>query len=183
MATIKLSKKQWEFIGHKTGWIKKTSGKTWKDQKNYEQIILYHVSPNRIGHLMPRSTFVGHSGLFMSPSYDSIILDWAFYVIGKKKNKHPLEINVNEISQKVRKLEDQIEKIEKENSNSDLLPELKVQLQVLENKESNMIDAHNKDSHAQSMCDYQTIYLYKIACPQFIFNLASNLYYQTYDQT
>jgi len=58
-----------------------------------------------------------------------------------------------------------------------------VQLQVLENKESNMIDAHNKDSHAQSMCDYQTIYLYKIACPQFIFNLASNLYYQTYDQS
>jgi len=118
MATIKLSKKQWEFIGRKTGWLKslnsnnieKISGKTWKDQKKHKQVILYHVSPNRIGHLMPRSTFVGHSGLFMSPSYDSIILDWAFYVIGKKKNKHPLEINVNEISQKVRKLEDQIEK-------------------------------------------------------------------------
>lgn len=172
---IKLSKSQWEKIGEVAGWIK-TSGKTWKDQKNYEQVILYHASPNRIAHLTPRSNFAGYKGLFMSPSYKSTIQDWAFYIIGRKKDKHTLMTRWYEVCDEIAKLESQIEEIEKKNTSSGLLLTLKLQLQKLKDKRSDIGKSMSKDSFSDSNRGYGTLYIHKIACPKYVYRQAVGLF-------
>jgi len=64
--------------------FQKTSGKTYRDDKS--TIMLYHASPERLSSLKPLSKFENYTGMYMSPSYRSIILDWMPYIIGKKRS-------------------------------------------------------------------------------------------------
>jgi len=61
----------------------------WKNGVKWVQ--LWHVSPTRLSCLKARSTFWGASGLYVSPSYGSLIHDWCSVVLNRKGGKHPFK--------------------------------------------------------------------------------------------
>ena len=65
----------------KDGW-NKIAGKTYRDRQDH--VVVYHVSPDRLTYLLPRSKFAQYKGIYVSASYRSIIEDWAGFVRGKK---------------------------------------------------------------------------------------------------
>lgn len=81
--------------------------KHWKDGKS---ISLWHCSPDRITRFLPRSKFLstGICGVFFSPSYRSMAMDWAHWVCSKKTNLHFLERQASSIRKEISKLDTKI---------------------------------------------------------------------------
>lgn len=78
-------------------WYDKNLKKHWKDYgaKDYghEILNLWHISPEKIVFPSAKSSFQGVAGAYFSPSYKSLLSDWAMYVAGKKQVKDGIENN------------------------------------------------------------------------------------------
>lgn len=152
-------------------WYKKAKrpGKTKRHDRS--TITLYHVSPDRLNRLSPRSTFNNTAGAYVSPSYKSIIRDWMWYVKNKKHKKHPLEMQQKELANK------QIELQEK-----DRTPEEEIELEMITNKRDKIEDSMMGKEYQKSVEGYQKLYIHKIACPRNVYKQASNFFEGAYDE-
>jgi len=135
--------------------IYKIAGKTWRDKKDH--VILYHASPKRLSRIGPMSSFRGHAGAFFSPSYKSIIRDWAPWVLRKKENIHPLISRWREIQDRTFELEDIARKT----------PEQEKELEDLYDKMEKTEDSFNKVLEEQK--SYSKVFIHKVSCPREIF--------------
>lgn len=170
--------------------IYRVSGKTWKDQKEYDNVILYHVSHEHLYNLAPRSKFWGYKGLFMSPSYKSTIRDWAYYVMGKKSVNHPLKIQWGKLNDEMTQVEDEIERLERLKSSDahnndqkelkDNIEKLHERLEKINNTRDKISDSMQEDSHQEATRGYKTLYIHKIYCPKSIYKQATELFHNAY---
>jgi hypothetical protein len=135
--------------------IYRIAGKTWRDKK--DNTILYHASPNRLSQIGAMSTFDGRSGAFFSPTYRSMAMDWAPWVLDKKNSSHPLKIQWKEIWKRIEILEDL----------STRTPQEDVELQSLENKIEKLRDSFENVDKQQK--GYSKVFVHKVACPNEIF--------------
>ena len=141
-------------------WYKeaKHDSKTRRHDKG--SIPLWHVSPDRLSRLSPRSSFRGQPGLYLSPSYKSAIRDWAPYVKGKKNKSHQLDIQF-------RALLDEFYDID---SNKEMSPEEEQHFQELEAKIAKLRESRDSDEHQRNQTQgYKTLYVHKISCPRDVY--------------
>jgi hypothetical protein len=146
--------------------IYKLSAKTWKDKRDAKNITLYHISPNHLTALMPRSKLLktGRIGIFLSPSYKSIITDWAAYVKGKKHKQHPLEFNRNKLQKQIQMLEQQPKTVDTE-----------TKILELEDKIAKINQTtRDNDKYDKSVEGYKTLYIHAITCPKSIYEEAKH---------
>jgi hypothetical protein len=135
--------------------IYKTSGKTYRDSKEY--VTIYHVSPNKLSRISPMSKFYGKAGAFFSPSYRSIAHDWAVWVASKKKKSHPLKQQWSNLWDRVFELEEI----------DDLTPEQQKELEFSRNKIEKLRDSIENVSKTEK--GYSKVFVHKVACPTAIF--------------
>ena len=128
---------------------------------------LWHVSPDRLSRLSPRSSFRGNPGLYLSPSYKSAIRDWAPYVKGKKHKSHQLDIQF-------KTLIDEYYDIDR---SKEMTPEEEQYLQDLEAKIDKLRESRDSDDHQRTMEQgYKTLYVHKISCPRDIYKKSVELF-------
>lgn len=144
--------------------------KTWKDKKN---ITLYHISPDRIGKFMPKSSFRGkYRGVYFSPSYRSLIIDWAYYVKNKKEDKHPLNKLHTEVVREIRLLTEKV-------SANIATDEEKQKLEHLDEKLDRINSSMSRDTFEKDKKHYQTLYIYTVSCPPDVYKEVQDIYYGT----
>lgn len=145
------------------------SGKTYRDVERYKNVTLYHASPERVTRLAPRSKFFGKSGVFMSPSYRSLIIDWAPWVLGKKYHHHPLEKQRKQLVDDWYDLKEKPDKTDEEVEQTD---QLKARL-----------DKTNKSlgDYLDSATGYQRVYVYRVHCPKWVYDASVELFDAAYD--
>lgn len=143
--------------------IYRVCGKSWKDKIKNQSVTLYHISPNKLNILMPRSKLLrtGRIGLFLSPSYKSTIQDWASYVRGKKHKKHPLQSTRGA-------LWDELDKLEKLTGDQ-ITPEIQSRIEQINDRLDKTKEAFNSDEYSESIEGYKTLYLHSIQCPKEIY--------------
>ena len=90
------------------------SSKSDRDKRNYNNMTLYHASPNRINVFSPRSRFHGQVGVFLSPSYKSLVGDWMPYVFGRKQKNDLLDKIWHQTHNRVNFLDDKKDKTPEE---------------------------------------------------------------------
>jgi len=136
----------------------KTAG--WRDGQKW--VTLWHVSPHRLTSLRGRSTFMGHSGLYVSPSYSSLILDWCPVVMHRRGKKHPF----HDFRKHACDMWDALS--EKEGRT----PE--------EDKEMAKWSAI-MDRQCELDTPYTRIYIHELHCPLSLFEKASKFFQDAYD--
>ena len=138
---------------------------TYRDKIKANSVVLYHASPDKLSQLMPRSKFLksGKTGLFLSPSYKSVISDWASYVMGKKHNQHPLTLKRQQLTIEKNQLEE--------------LPQTNEITAKIEKIDA-MIDKINETTKSEnkaywdSVSGYKTIFIHTVRCPKDIYERA-----------
>ena len=143
----------------------KRPGNTYRDNKG--SVTLYHISPDRHTALMPRSTFWGVSGLFLSESYRSIMQDWWYYVSDKKAQKHPLIQEMKGLRRKINEME------ESDPQN----PEIN----RLEDEHTEIAKRVNDEEFERANPGYKVLFLHKVSCPREILEEAQKLYNDAYE--
>jgi len=146
--------------------IYKISGKTWRDDKN--NVLLYHGSPDRLGSLKPKSKFHGYSGMFFSPDYKNMAMNWAEFVIGKKGKKHPL----------IRQRRNMIDRLHVLDEITNKTPEQEDEYRMLDNKVADMVEAYSKITDQR----YSRIYVHKVECPKSIYKASRELMQKAMDE-
>ena len=145
-------------------WYKQSwSGKTYRDDRSTK--ILYHVSPNRLTRLSPRSSFMGVSGSYVTDSYKSIIQDWSYYVMNKKHKHHPLGLRWEELWEESRALPEDDPRQE----------EINIQIEKLR-------DSMENDAYKKSIEGYKTLYVHKLECPSKIYKEAVDFFNKKYEE-
>lgn len=151
------------------GWYKNITatrpGGSYRDTKRLK--TLWHISPDRLSALMPRSSFWGISGVFLSGSYKSIMHDWWGYIQDKKGKGHML-------FQQLRSLRVEIDKMEAENPEDPRLNEL-------EDKRNEIADKVYSEDFQRANQGYSKLFLHKISCPKEVYDEAVELYQKAHD--
>jgi len=120
--------------------------KIYKLSEDSRPITLYHISNESITMLSPKSSFFGgYKGLYFSPSYRSLIRDWAPYVRGRK-NRHHLLLEEAERIRKICREKD--EKKEDSSNEQEKLDKIQESISNSELQESNKTG-------------YKTLYIYR----------------------
>ena len=153
--------------------INRLSGKTYRDDKNI--MTLYHVSPNNLTALRPLSKFEKYTGLFMSPSYKSLIRDWAGYVMGKKHNTD-LDIKRKEILRET----DRIEGIDGQYKKAHN-PEEQAKLDELYRELDKIDESMSSEGYRAATKGYGRVYVHKILCPKEIYEDCVRIFNEVYD--
>lgn len=156
-------------------WYKKYrySGKTYRDTHNTK--MLYHVSPENLSVLKPLSKFSSYTGLFMSPSYRSIIQDWAMYVKDKKHYTHLDEIHD--------KIINEIHKIEYVSGSYKQAkdPSEQLRLDNLWNELDGINKSMGSDKYRDATEGYKTLYIHKIICPMETYRECININHEVFE--
>lgn len=141
--------------------IYRISGKTWKDKLKAKAVTLYHVSPDRLSALLPRSKFLktGRTGVFLSPSYKSLILDWASYVKNKKQRFHSQGYTA------IDRIHDKMDELKKQEQTYEVQQELIALRQKYD--ELSTKSAEKEDRQPKG---YSTLYIHSIECPMNVYN-------------
>lgn len=142
-----------------------------KDKAKSQNIILYHVSPIKLGRILPVSKLKGTKGIYMSKSFKSIIIDWAPYVAGKKCELHPLQKQIHDLNSKIDELEKKIETIETSEEHQDVkgLQKLKAELETVDAKLEKILPSFNSEKYIASRKNYQTLYVHVVQCKKSIY--------------
>ena len=94
-------------------WYDKNLKKHWKDYgaKDYGNKILnmWHISPEKIVYPAAKSSFEGVAGMYFSPTYKSLIFDWAMYVAGKRQTQDGIERTFRSLFDMSDKIENEYE--------------------------------------------------------------------------
>lgn len=150
--------------------------KSYRDKRNYYNIMLYHVSSNKVGVPQPISRFHGQTGIYVTKSYKSLITDWMGYVQGKKNRQHPLSTERRKVTTRMNELDDIEKKMgalsEAERKEYDDLDK------KLEKINASTVD--NK-SHDLANFGYKTLYVHRISCPRSVYEEAKKRFMQSYD--
>jgi len=142
--------------------------KHWKDVKS---INIWHASPERLSILRPRSHFAKMGGLFFSPSYRSLVWDWAPFVLGKKDKTHPLEQRWDE-------LWDEYNHLSRET------PEGKARLAEIDSQIDKVRDRIGGESHYRRPSRrYKTVFVHRIAAPDWVVDEARECMRRVYNAT
>lgn len=141
-------------------WYKKAILKDKRPKESNQYVYLYHVSPNKLSRFSPKSDFYGYKGIYVSPSYRSIINDWMAYVKNKKHLNHPLEQKLIEIHHKMQMLDDKDEKYQEK-------------LKMLMKERDDIKDDSIKNVQE---IQYKTVYIHKIRCPIEVYNEIVNIF-------
>jgi len=157
-------------------WYKKAkkSGKTKRHDKS--NVALYHISPNKLTRLSPRSTFYNIAGAFVSPSYKSIINDWMWYVKNKKHEKHKLNPQWQELHCKLIVLE----KKQRDNP-SEFTERDQKELESIDERIDKLSDTMDGKEYQKSIEGYKTIYIHKISCPRDVYKKALDFFDKAYE--
>lgn len=142
--------------------------KNWKDKKN---VTLYHISPENFSRFSPKSSFRGkYRGVYFSPSYRSLIRDWAYYVKGKKDDKHTLHQLSREISQEQDRLRIKIK-------NNTITEEEKLRVNELEDQLDKIRESMGKETFREQEKGYKSLYLYTVVFPPEAYREAHDIFY------
>ena len=136
---------------------------------------LYHASHNKLSRLMPRSRFFGYVGAYASPSYRSLIIDWAYYVLNKKHKDHPLEKTDKRVRDEIMMLED------KEDDKT-ITTEETERLKNLLDRERRIHETMSRKEYQKSTRGYQTLYIHTIWCPAETYKECEELFYAVADK-
>lgn len=157
--------------------IYRLSGKTRRDRSKKQYIALYHISPEKLNRLMPRSKLLrtGKIGLYLSTSYKSTIIDWAHYVMNKKHENHPLQKQISALCKKYRELEEQ-QKVTP-------APEIELQMQDIDAKIDKLRETTKTENKAywESITGYKTLYLHTVLCPLEIYDESQKMMQEVYE--
>jgi hypothetical protein len=150
--------------------IYRISGKTRRD--DHSNIILYHVSPNRLSNISALSKISGISGAYFSPSYKSIINDWMPYVKSKKHKNHQLEKDWHATWDKIHDLDYKKDKTDKD----------EIELKRLNEKIEKMRESFNSGQFQKDLDGgYRRLFIHKIECPKYVFNKSKELFNRIYE--
>lgn len=150
--------------------ISRISGKTYRDDKSI--ISLYHVSPKRLTSLQPLSRFEKYTGLYMSPSYNSLIRDWASYVMGRKHNTD-LDAKIRELGKKIDELEGEYKKAKK--------PSDQLKLDELNKELDRAYDSTSSKGYQAATKGYEKVYIHKMLCPKETYDKCVSLFNEVRD--
>ena len=118
------------------------------------------------------SHFAGMSGIYLSPSYKSAIVDWAPYVQGKKQKKHQFRKGWHELLDKIEELQEKPDKT----------PEDEALLVQLEEKQERWDKTWQNDEYNRSQKGYKTLFVIKVACPRDVYKKAQDIYRGEYER-
>ena len=144
------------------GWYNKNLKKHWKDYGNNRKVLIpmWHISPDKISMPSATSSFSGVSGLYFSPTFSSLIKDWAFYVFNKK-TEDDTSINRKKLFKLEDKIEDEYEKgIRQGNIEND--PEY---INIM-NKIDKMREIAEKPEYIKSRQPYKMLYINRFEFPK-----------------
>lgn len=146
-----------------------------KHPKDTKQIFLWHISPERLTNLSPRSRLGSlnipvQSGLYFSPSYNSLIQDWMPYVLGKKRKTHDIDRMWRETWDKI----DDLEKLPDS-------PEKEVESEKLHQKIDKLRETMNRDSHYENSTIYKTAFITKVICPEWVMKASYDFMHNVYN--
>ncbi len=138
-----------------------------RDSNQYK--TLYHASPVKLSKLKGRSVFKGVNGIYLCPTYKSLIEDWAPFVKGKKaeSNAHyerlitRLENHIFRIRRDVKNLSD-FKKEEAEKK----MQEIEDEITELYTKKNKASPKDKKDIGDR----YKTLYIHEVSCPKNVYN-------------
>jgi len=144
------------------GWYNKNLKKHWKDYGRNEKVLipLWHISPDKVSVPSAKSTFGGVSGLYFSPTFYSLIKDWAFYVL-KKKTKDDLSINRTKLFDLEDKIEDEYENGTRQGN----IYEDPEYINIT-NKIDKMREIAEKPEYIKSRRPYQMLYINRFEFPK-----------------
>ena len=131
----------------------------------------YHISPNHLSMFSPRSNFFGHKGVYLSPSYRSLIRDWAHYVFSKKGREHPLRQRHKSILRQLDKLRSKPVKT----------PEDDAQLTMLHEQLDRVNNSMAKESFQKTDTGYNNLYIHYVSVPLRTMQIAQELYNQVWE--
>ncbi len=139
--------------------ITQNTKKNPKDSNQYK--TLYHASPVRLSQLRGRSVFKGVSGIYLCPTYKSLIEDWAPFVRDKKT-----EINAH-YEKLIERLNNHIFRIRRDVKNLSAFKkeEAEKKIQEIEDKITDLYRKRNntipegKDSLGKY---YKTLYIHEV---------------------
>ena len=153
----------------------KVSGKSWRDKRKKQIVTLYHISPDRLTALLPRSKFLesGRTGVFLCPSYKSLILDWAYYVKDKKHNDHPLRTIPPQLYNRVRELEKQMK--------TNPSPELELEISKINAQLDKINETQKNKAYWESVKGYKSLYIHTIECPIEIYQICKSRMDKAYE--
>jgi hypothetical protein len=143
-------------------WYKKYSGKTKRDRGRRQNVNLWHVSPERLNVLTSRSNLGGKSGLFLSQSYRSTILDWASYVANKKHKDNPIVLKRRELSDKLYDFDALMDK-------GELTEEQELERSKVEAEFEKVMRTLNSPEYQKSTPGYKTLNIHKVVCPKDVY--------------
>lgn len=148
--------------------------------KNYKKHgkHLYHASPQRLTRLMPRSNFFGVMGIYVSPTYKSVIEDWSTYVMGKKHKNHPMNKQIAELTKQTDALFDLRDKAKHGVLTEEEKKKL-AEIEVVWEKREKLMDSSMKDEARKSMSGYKTLYVHTLSCPMDVYEECLKLYNET----
>lgn len=168
-----------------------------KTHRNDGSVTLWHISHESFSKLKPRSNMprlmndeLDKTGLFFSPSYNSLILDWAFYVAGKKNEKFTkiIDEKIDAIDEELEEKYDiKYQKTKELELENDLYKKEEVKRDInniqqdIENMEEKISDLAKKKNKIKSN-SYKEIYIYKIRCPRKIFTKYTKQFQQSMSQ-
>ena len=147
-------------------WYQKYAGKTYRDRGARQNVTLWHVSPDRLGVLSPRSSFAGKAGMYLSQNYTSLIQDWTYYVKSKKHKNHPLDQKWDKLWREYETFEDLVDSGKAtESQERDMV--------ALREKIESMRDSIDSEEHRDAMREgYKTFFIHKISCPKATYDKA-----------
>jgi hypothetical protein len=137
------------------------SSKSDRDKRNYNNITLYHASPNRINVFSPRSRFNGQAGVYLSPSYKSLVGDWMPYVFGRKSKNDEFQKIWHQMHNRVNFLDDKKYKT----------PEEELEIKKLEDKIDKMRETLDSSSYRNEVDKgYSKLYIHTVSCPEWVYD-------------